>query len=172
MTGPLVALGRIGRAHGIRGDVRVVPYNASSTLLVERRELIVGGERRRVRAARAAGDAILVAFEGVTTREAAELLRGAEVALPREELPAVGEGELYLADLVGCECWEEGASLGTVTSIAVYPASACLVIESASLEIPTVAPYLVSVDLTTRRIEIAHSADFRPEPRRAKKPVP
>lgn len=175
-NGPgLVALGRIGRAHGIRGDVRVTPYNAGSTLLTERSALHVGGELRAVRWAKPAGDVVLLALEGVTTREAAEALRGMEVAIPRDELPAPEEDELYLTDLVGCTCWDGTTPLGTVVAVETYPASDCLVIESETesgtgrREVPACAPYLAAIDLVARRIEIAHAADFPVEHPRVKK---
>lgn len=170
----MVALGRVGRPHGIRGEVRVAPYNAQSTLLLDRETLLIGGALHRVRSARAASDVMIFAFEGISTREAAETLKGAEVMVPRSELPPLDASEIYLADLVGCDCFEGESALGRVASVVNYPASTCLVIasEAGTREVPAVPPYFAGVDLTARRIEIAHSADFPLEARRVKKGAP
>jgi 16S rRNA processing protein RimM len=167
----LVALGRVGRPHGVHGEVRLVPYNAGSTFFDVGRTVLLNGAPHRIREVRAQGDAFVVAFESVGTREAAALLTGAEVAVAREALPRPSDDELYLVDLVGCECREGDAVLGVVSAVTTYPASTCLVIESeaGTREIPAVAPYLVGVDLAARTIEMAHASDFPLEPRRAKK---
>lgn len=166
-----VALGRVGRPHGIRGELRVTAYHPSSSLLVETKTLHVGGKPMRVVAARVSGDVVLLALEGVTTREAADALKGCEVGLPRSALAPPAEDELYLSDLVGCACFEGEHALGRVTGVATYPASSCLIVEgdAGAREIPAMAPYLVGVDLAARRIEIAHAEDFAPEAPRAKR---
>lgn len=167
----LVALGRVGRPHGVRGEIRVAPFHAQSSLLLERTSVDIAGKSYRVLSSRAASDVFILALEGVGTREAADVLKGAEVSVPRSELPALDEGELYVGDLVGCECWEGETPLGRVIAVQSYPASTCLVIEGegGTREIPAVAPYFAAFDESARRIEIAHSADFPLEARRAKK---
>jgi 16S rRNA processing protein RimM len=161
----------VGRAHGVHGEVRVVPYNAGSELFDEGRTLLLNGAPHRVRTVRAAGDVLVVAFDGVSTREAGERLTGAEITVPRDSLPRPADDELYLVDLVGCTCHEGEALLGRVASVVTYPASTCLVVEGDDgvREIPAVAPYLAGVDLAARRIEIAHASDFPVERARPKK---
>lgn len=170
----LVALGRIGRPHGVHGELRVTRYNPSSTSLAPGRSVLIGGVRHVITAARPAGDVLVVALAGVSTREAAAAMTGAEVGVPRDELPPLEPGELYLSDLVGCACFEDASSLGVVVGVATYPASVCLVVESdeGTREIPVSSPYFAGVDLVARRVAIAHANDFPVEPRRARKPEP
>ena len=167
----LVVLGRVGRPHGVHGEMRLVPYNAGTTFFDEGRTVLVNGAPHRITAVRAQGDALVVAFDTVHTREAAAALTGAEVAVPREQLPRAADDELYLVDLVGCTCREGDTELGRVTHVTMYPASTCLVIEGegGTREIPAVAPYLAAVDLAARTIEIAHASDFPVEHPRPKK---
>jgi 16S rRNA processing protein RimM len=167
----LVPIGRIGRPHGVHGEMRLIPYNAGSALFVRGRAIHVGGVVHRLSAVRAVGDTYVVAIEGVVTREGAAALTNAEVAVPRAELPPPSADELYLVDLVGCACFAGEVALGTVARVATYPASICLVVEGEAgvREIPAVAPYLAGVDLAARRIEIAHADDFPVERPRAKK---
>ncbi len=172
-VGILVALGRVGRPHGIRGEMRVLPYNAQSSLLIEQKTLHIGGKTYDVESAHVSGDMVLLALRGIGTREAAETLKGAEVAVPRAELPALGDAELYLTDLVGCVCWEGEVELGRVVSVVTYPASTCFVIESEGgrREVPAVPPYFAAIDVAEKRIELAHTSDFPLEHVRPKKVV-
>ena len=57
-------------------------------------------------------------------------------------------------------------------SVATHPSSDCLIIgdEAGTREVPMIQPYLVSVDLAARRIELTHVEDFDLERPRAAKP--
>jgi 16S rRNA processing protein RimM len=162
----LVPLGRVVRAHGIDGQVRVKRYHPASSLMREQRVLQLRTERGvqacEVKQARVSGDADLLAIVGIETREAAEVLKGAEVCLPRSAFPRAADDEVYLVDLIGLDVFSGEASLGRVLSVATHPSSDCLVIgdESGTREVPMIQPYLVSVDLRARRIELAHVEDF------------
>lgn len=172
----LVALGRIVRAHGIAGQVRVKRYHPASSLMRERRTLQLRSESGvrpcEVREARVSGDADLLDIVGIDTREAAEALKGTEVCVPRSAFPRAADDEVYLVDLIGLDVFSGETPLGRVLSVATHPSSDCLVIgdEAGTREVPMIQPYLVSVDLGARRIELAHVEDFDIETPRAAKP--
>jgi len=64
-----------------------------------------------------------MAFKGVSDRGAAEALKGTELFIAREALPAAGEDEFYHADLIGLEAQDtEGRVLGKVAAIHNYGA--------------------------------------------------
>ena len=68
------------------------------------------------------GEAV-IAFSGVTTREAAEALKGTELFVARDALPKPGDEEFYHADLIGLEAKDgEGRILGTVAALHNYGA--------------------------------------------------
>ena len=165
-----VVLGVITRPHGVRGEVRAHRFNPASTLLLELRSAFVGAEdsavRMSIESARPMGEADVLRLAGVGTREAAEALRGREIAVPRSELPEPEDGEYYHADLLGMQVHEAGASLGEVVAVIAQPSVDVLRIRTASgfLEIPILEPYVVGVDATARLIEVAHLGDFEPEP--------
>ena len=101
----LLAVGRVARAHGIRGRVLIAPYNPDSQGLTQVRTVWLdrSGDRRAFQVERAerAHLGYLVALRGVDDRDRAEELKGCEVLADRSELPALDEGELYAIDLVG-----------------------------------------------------------------------
>jgi len=148
-----VPLGVITRPHGVRGEVRVHPFNADSKLL-GKLDAVWGatdeGERRMaiVRARRAAKHWI-VTFEGVEGHDAADALRGIELRVDRDQLPELGQDELYLADLEGLEVHYDDRIVGQVTEVITYPSVVCLVVQSDEgiRELPLVPPWTAEVDI-------------------------
>ena len=101
MEATLLAVGRVARAHGIRGRVLVAPYNGASTGLVQVRRLWLSGREYQVARTERVNLGYLVALKGVDDRNAAEALRGQEVVVDRRELPPPEEDEIYAIDLIG-----------------------------------------------------------------------
>jgi len=114
----LLAVGKVARAHGVRGRVLIVPYQADSESLGKVRRLFLEGREYQVDRAAQANLGWLVALRGVTSREEAEALRGREVQVDRSELPAPGEYEIYAVDLIGYEVVDgEGRKRGVVEEV-------------------------------------------------------
>src|SRR5947207_3128548 len=103
-TSPLVLVARIGAAHGIRGEVRVKPFTQNAADITAYGPLATAdGRVFEIEAARpAAGtspDMLVVRFKGVATRNAAEVLNGIELFVPRERLGGTDADEYFHADL-------------------------------------------------------------------------
>ena len=172
----LVALGAVGRPHGLRGEVRVHRYNPESLLLLELDRIWARSpegvlRELRVESAKPHGDLLRLRFEGMSRREDAEAIKGSELLIPRESLPPTEEDEVYLVDLIGLEAVSpEGAHLGNVASVIPYPSVDCLLVEAAegAREIPFLDPYVGEIDIEAGRVVISHIEDFdlRPAKRR------
>lgn len=120
----MLPIGLITKPQGIRGEVKVKSYldDAESFRLIKR-VFLDGDEERKVLSVRTGAGAVYLGLSGVFDRNAAELLRGKELLLPREEAPDPGEGRYYIADLLGMSVVsEEGEFLGILKEI--RPASA------------------------------------------------
>lgn len=125
-------VGRIGRAHGLSGEV-VVTFSSNRT---ERRapgaQLYAGDRTLVVQAARPHGSRWLVRFREITSRDEAEALRG--VVLTGAPLGSLPAGEHWVHELVGAEMRDrEGRSLGTVVAVEANPASDLLVLDAGAL---------------------------------------
>ncbi len=101
MDPALLAVGRVARAHGIRGRLLVQPYNAGSEGLTRVRRMWLAGREYEVARAERVNLGYLVALRGVDDRDAADALRGQEVVVDRAELPPPDDGEVYAVDLIG-----------------------------------------------------------------------
>src|SRR5579871_5579965 len=158
----LVALAEVARPHGIQGELRLKVYNPDSDLLRRRPPVILrladGTEREAsITAARDADKALLVRIAGVSDRNAAEALRGAEVCVPRASLPPPEEGEFYACDVEGAEARLGGEPLGRVLELRSYPTCDVLVVErpgGATLEVPLLEAYVGGIDTERGVVEL------------------
>jgi 16S rRNA processing protein RimM len=175
----LVPLGVVVGAHGVRGDLRVKPYNPSSELLLSLTHAFLrpagaaAGEREvALLAVRQHSHGLLVTLEDCADRDAAQALRGAELCVPREHLPALSEGEHYLIDLIGLQArLADGQPLGEVTDAIEYPAGQALrvAVKDGTLEVPLTAPYVVEIRLDEGAVIVDHVEDLELEPARKRR---
>lgn len=123
MASRTVALGRIVKAHGIRGEVSVQPWLELGDALAPGATLWLrwsAGQSRpgRVETSRPHGDRVLIRLEGISDRSRAEALVHAEIHVDRERLPPLRENEYLWEDLVGLEVVDDaGAPVGRLTEI-------------------------------------------------------
>jgi 16S rRNA processing protein RimM len=111
--------------HGLKGEVRVKLFTAGAEMLRTYGALHTSeGRVLNVAVARdaKAGEAV-VSFAGVADRAAAEALKGTELYIARDALPALDQSEFYHADLVGLSAHDtEDRLLGRVAAIHNYGA--------------------------------------------------
>lgn len=116
-----ILLGRLGAAHGVRGEIRLQSFTEDPSAIATYGPLFDAGGARRfvISALRPLGKDMFVArLEGVADRDAAAALTGVELYLPREALPAPDEDEFYLADLEGLRVeTRDGETLGVVVAV-------------------------------------------------------
>lgn len=146
---PRIEIGRVSKAHGIRGEVVVVTHDAESDVLSDADTIWVGGVARKIVEARGTHRGWLVAFEGVATRNDAELLRGQLVEVDREAL-ALEEDDVLLSDLVGCKVVKlDGAPWGTIAAIDGGGMQDLLVIHDGEVErlLPLVDAFVINIDV-------------------------
>ena len=120
-------MGRIGAAHGIKGEVRILSFTGDPLALKEYGPLETDrpGLTIEIEAARATTNVLVARLKGVTDRTAAEKLNGVELFVTRDRLPATeDEDDFYHADLIGLEArLADGTVLGQVTAIPNFGAS-------------------------------------------------
>jgi 16S rRNA processing protein RimM len=151
MTDPVrLEVGRVGRAHGLRGEVHVVAVTNRAERFERGSRLFVGNRELVVQSSRPSGSGWVVQFAGVTDRNAAEALRGSTVL---GEIPGdAPEGELWVHEVIGSEVRDKaGARIGVVDAVQANPAHDLLVLDSGAL-VPMVfvvdhEPGVVVVDL-------------------------
>ena len=151
-------VGRIGRPHGLRGEVTVqVRTDSPEQRFAPGARFGAGpGRTLTVAAVRPHAGALLVRFDGVSDRAAAEGLRGALLTIDVADLPDLEDPEEYYDhQLEGLAAvGPDGAALGTVREVVHAPASDLLVVQTAGGEAlgPVVRDIVSEVDLAGGRV--------------------
>jgi len=129
-------MGRIGAAHGVRGEVRIQSFTEDPLALMQYGPLATSrpGLTIKIAAARTTTNVLVARLEGVTDRTAAENLNGVELFVDRALLPDTDNDEdFYHADLIGLRAQlVDGTTLGTVTAIPNFGAGDILEVKSAN----------------------------------------
>ena len=127
-------VGRIGRAHGVRGEVAVT-FISNRPERHEPGAVLRAGDRVLViTSARPHQERWLVHFEGVDDRASAEALLGVVVTAPALEGDVLDDDEFWVHELVGTDVVTvEGHALGTVVAVEANPADDQLVLDSGVL---------------------------------------
>jgi 16S rRNA processing protein RimM len=126
----LLEVGRIDKAHGLKGEVIVALTTDRAERVAPGSRLWVGDVEREVQRSTRHQHRWIVAFAGVPDRTAAEALHG--LVLRAEPLPT--EDALFVHELVGAEvALPDGTSVGTVESVQDNPAHELLVLDSGAL---------------------------------------
>ncbi len=144
---PRLEVGRIGKAHGLRGEVIVHLLTDRVERVAPGSHLFTDAETLVVRSSRPQQKGYIVEFKGVSTREGAEALRGSLLYAPALE----GDDDtLWVHELVGRRLVEiDGTDRGTVVEVEANPASDLLVTEAGHL-----VPLAFMVELTDEYIVI------------------
>ena len=159
----LVALGKVVKAHGIRGAVRVLPYDDDSENLPLLRTAVLRFPDRSTReypvaSSSRAGRTYLMQLAGIDTRDDAEKLVGAEVLLDRSAFAPLPDGKHYLVDLLGLAvATEDGAVLGRLRDVMKTGANDVLVVGTdAGKEVllPDIPGVVLAIDADAGRITV------------------
>jgi 16S rRNA processing protein RimM len=160
-----VPLGFVSGVHGLKGWVKVHSWTQPREAIFGYQPWLIGDERRevRVRDSRLQGKTLLAALPGVEDREAAAALVGASIAIQRDQLPELPEGEHYWSDLIGLSVETlSGCDLGRVERLQETGANDVLVVQGDRERLIPYVPgrYVVRVDLDGRRIVVDWDSDF------------
>lgn len=131
-----ILVGKIVAPQGIRGEVRVQTYTQNPMdfkALKVHSEKLKDGTFRFVRRLNPTSSVVIAKIEGVEDRNAAELLRGIELFINRDELPELKDGEYYQADLIGMRVVRGGIVLGVVDNIQNYGAGDILELDTGEM---------------------------------------
>ncbi|MEM6456668.1 MAG: ribosome maturation factor RimM, partial [Acidobacteriota bacterium] len=111
----------------------------------------------RVARAQPHRDGLILTFDGVDDRDAAERLRGGVLEVPREEVPPAPEGVHYFFELIGCLCIDRtDGLLGRIEDVIEDGGGLLLRVEreNRALHVPYVDAHVRAIDIDARRIEV------------------
>lgn len=165
----LIVVAQIAGAFGVKGEVRVRSFTEDPEACFEYGPLMdeAGKVILTPRRHRPLKDVFGVVAEEQLQREEWEALKGTDLYVPRDVLPAPDEDEFYIVDLIGCSVvHEDGRELGVVRNVPDFGAGSLLEITpstGAGFYLPFDAESAPGVDLDARRITVAPDEALLPE---------
>jgi 16S rRNA processing protein RimM len=132
----LILIARIGKPHGIRGDVTIQSFSYDDRRFQKLKRVLLRmptGEmvERSVSSVRLLPTGILLKFEGVDDRDAAELLRNSEIVIPKSERPKLPKGRAYYDEIIGMTVLDDETNtiIGKVINVLDMPAGDVFVLD-------------------------------------------
>ncbi len=156
----LVAIGRVIKARGIRGELKVKLLSDFPERFKELRCVkleLKNGEIKsfKIEKTRIAGHFVIVKLNGIENRDTAETLRGLYLSVPMDEAVPLEKNSFYIFELENMEVFEsDGRKIGSVIGVEQYPANDVLVVgtETEDLMIPAVKEFVKKIDVDKRQI--------------------
>ena len=149
---PFIEAGEIVTTHGIKGDLKVLPWVDSPDILCEFDRCRIDGVEYNIESCRIQKTCNLLKLEGIDTVEAAQALRGKTVELFRED---IDDEVIFAAELMGMDVFCNGELLGKISDVLDYPGNSVYVVSGEhEYMIPAVKQFILSTDLDANRMEV------------------
>ena len=153
-----IIVGRVGAAHGIRGELRIIPLTDFPERFTALREVMVGDELLHIESVKPQGKNFLMRFREYAVREDAQRLTGRLLTVARAEAAPLDEGEYYVFDIVGLTVYdEEDNELGTVENVLRTGSNDVYAVRSEDgreLLIPALRAVVQSIDVPSGRMTV------------------
>ncbi|WP_182186467.1 ribosome maturation factor RimM [Pectinatus frisingensis] len=152
-----LTIGRIGKPHGIKGDVRVYPLTDFPDRFNNLHKAYIDGTVITIAAAHPSNDFIIMQINGFDSREKAAVLTGKFLKIAKSDAAPLAEGEYYFFDIIGLDVFDEnGVFLGVITDILKTGSNDVYVIEKTTgqLLIPALKKVVTNIDINNKRMDI------------------
>ena len=147
-----IEAGEIVTTHGVKGEVKVMPWVDGPEILCEFDRCRIAGKEYEIVSCRIQKSCNLVKLSGVDTMEAAQAMRGKVIELYRED---IDDEVIFAAELIGVEVFAEGVLLGKITEVLDYPGNAVYVVTGEhEYMIPAVKQFVLSTDLDSNTMQV------------------
>ena len=144
--------GEIVTTHGVRGEMKVLPWADGPEFLCDFKRVRIGGADYEVEKCRVQKTCNLLKVRGVDTVEDAMALRGKTVEVNRDEAP---EGLVFAAELIGMEVFSDGKLIGTIQDVLDYPGNKVYVVNGEyEYMLPAVKQFILSTDLDKNEMQV------------------
>ena len=143
--------GEVVTTHGVRGEMKVLPWSDGPEFLMEFNRVRIDSTVYQVECCRIQKTCNLLKLQGVDSMEAAQALRGKTVQVFRED---ADPDAVFFAELIDIAVYADGVLIGKVAEVLDYPGNKVYVVRGAhEYMIPAVKQFVLSIDIDA---EIMH----------------
>ena len=147
-----VKAGEIVTTHGVKGEVKVLPWLDSPEDLCDFERCRISGKEYTIESCRIQKTCNLVKLSGVDTMEAAQMMRGKVIELYRED---ISDEVIFADELMGVEVYSNGEKIGIIKDVLDYPGNSVYVVKGEyEYMIPAVKQFILSTDVDANRMEV------------------
>ena len=147
-----IEAGEIVTTHGVRGEVKVLPWLDSPEDLCDFDRCRIDGVEYKMLSCRVQKTCNLVVLSGVDTMEKAQAMRGKKLELYRED---ISDEVIFAAELMGVEVFCKEQCIGKVVDVLDYPGNMVYVVKGEhEYMIPAVKEFVHNTDLDANRMEV------------------
>ena len=159
MKEQFIEAGEIVNTHGVRGELKILPWTDDAEFLKRFKTLYISGQPYRVKSAFVHKGCLVAGLEGVDDVNAAMTLKGKTVCFARKDA-RLPKGRFFLSDIMGAKVvTEDGTEVGTLTDVIENPTQNVYVVTGETEHlIPAVPEFIIKTDpdkgiITVRLIE-------------------
>jgi len=147
-----IEAGEIVTTHGVKGEMKVLPWVDSPDVLCEFDRVRIDGTQYDIESCRIQKTCNLLKLKGIDSMEAAQTMRGKTVLLYRED---IDDEVIFAAELIGVEVFCDGEKLGEITEVLDYPGNSVYVVKGKyEYMIPAVKQFILSTDLESNTMQV------------------
>ena len=147
-----VEAGEIVSTHGIKGEMKVLPWVDGPEILCEFDRCRIEGREYEIEECRIQKTCNLLKVKGIDTMDAAQLMRGKVVELYRED---IDDEVIFAAELIGMKVICQGDTIGKIVEVLDYPGNSVYVVRGAhEYMIPAVNEFILSTDMEANLMEV------------------
>ena len=144
--------GEIVSTHGVRGEMKVLPWADGPDFLLDYNRVRIGNRDYSVESCRVQKTCNLLKLEGVDTMEDAQAMRGKILQIYREDAP---EDLIFAAELIGVSVEADGQKIGEITDVLDYPGNKVYVVKGEhEYMIPAVKEFILSTDVDANLMQV------------------
>jgi len=147
-----VEAGEIVTTHGVKGEVKVLPWLDSPEDLCDFDRCRIDGKDYTIESCRVQKTCNLVKLSGIDTMEAAQAMRGKQIELYRED---IDEEVIFAAELIGMEVFCDGKQIGKISDVLDYPGNSVYMVKGEyEYMIPAVKSFILSTDMEKNEMQV------------------
>lgn len=152
-------IGQISNTHGLKGEMKVRPFTEKNEDYAKLENILVdfNGTLKEytVESVRYQKDVVLIKLKGVDDIEEAEKLKGHYIKIPRDSAKKINEDEYFIADLLGCEVYQDETLLGVLDDVFTAGGSDVYVVKrkgKQDLLLPAISSVIKKVDVVNQKV--------------------
>ena len=144
--------GQIVTTHGVRGEMKVLPWADSPDFLLNFNRVLIDGKEYAVESCRIQKSCNLLKLAGIDTMEAAQAMHGKTLMIYREDTdPDI----IFAAELIGVDVYCDDKHIGKITDVLDYPGNKVYVVKGErEYMIPAVKAFILATDMDNNRMQV------------------